>query len=286
MPSFLLAPFLLLPAALLAQAADAPAPVAPSMSLDDLLSSSIDDLMQTAVSGATRGRAVALQDAPAIVHAITRQEIEQSGARTVAEALEGVPGLYVLDDLLYVRVGVRGVFGGAETPNENLKVMIDGQRVDFRSSAISFLKHDLIAIDAVERIEVVTGPASTLYGANAVNGVINVVTRDPAHLAALGLGTEAVKLQATGTGANNKLNACASVLSTRSWQRATYLLAATWNQADRSGLQVPGVQDMIAEARYLDNSQIWPPPDGYPTPGVESIAKLGQSGTRQLQPHG
>src|SRR4030095_16915571 len=88
-----------------------------------------------------------------------------------------VPGLYCIDDYVTADCGVRGISGGERGYSKVLKVMIDGQPVSFRADTTSFLGPELVPIDLVERIEVVRGPVSALYGANAFFGAVNVITR-------------------------------------------------------------------------------------------------------------
>nr|WP_256489569.1 TonB-dependent receptor [Pleionea sp. CnH1-48] len=116
-------------------------------------------------------------EAPAVISVITREDIKNWNYRSVADALQQVPGFYGVDDFVSVNFGVRGSNGGLRAYSRNLKVMINGQSVAFRSDSANFLGPELIAMEAVEQIEVVRGPASALYGENAFLGVVNIITR-------------------------------------------------------------------------------------------------------------
>ncbi len=168
--------------------ADEPAP--DEQELADL---SIEQLMEVKIETATKEPRLA-REAPAIISVITREDIRAWGFASVAEALVLVPGLYCVDDYLTADCGVRGVSGGERGYSKVLKVMIDGQPVAFRADTTTFLGPELIPIELVERIEVVRGPVSALYGANAFFGAVNVITRqshDETHLGArLRLGDE------------------------------------------------------------------------------------------------
>jgi iron complex outermembrane receptor protein len=142
----------------------------------ELADLSIDELMNVSVETATREPRRA-GEAPAIVSVITRDELRAFGFESVAEALVLVPGFYCIDDHLTADCGVRGVSGGERGYSKVLRVMIDGQPVAFRADTTSFLGPELVPIDLVERIEVVRGPVSALYGANAFYGAVNVITR-------------------------------------------------------------------------------------------------------------
>jgi outer membrane receptor protein involved in Fe transport len=110
---------------------------------------------------------------------IDREEIARRGLRSVAEALADVPGLYVLDDHLQPALSVRGVNGGLRASTRLVKVMINGMPVDFRPDLSAFIGPEYIPMAVVERIEVVLGPLSALYGANAFIATVNVITTVP-----------------------------------------------------------------------------------------------------------
>jgi iron complex outermembrane receptor protein len=118
-----------------------------------------------------------VEEAPAVVTVVTRDEIVRGGYRSVAEVLCRVPGLYVVDDHLKYNLGVRGVNGGSRAWGSIVKVLVNGQPVSFRSDTSNYFGVELVPIDAVQQIEVIRGPASALYGANAFLGVINIVMR-------------------------------------------------------------------------------------------------------------
>ncbi len=116
-------------------------------------------------------------ETPAAVAVISHEEIVRRGYGSVAEALRSIPGFYVTYDLLNYHVAVRGALGGARSGSRLLKVMIDGVPVPFVQSEVYFLGPEFIPMSAVERIEVMRGPVSSLYGAGAYAGAINIVTR-------------------------------------------------------------------------------------------------------------
>jgi len=111
-----------------------------------------------------------LEDAPAIVSVITRDEIAELGARTLYEALRLVPELDVTRDAFgFYHVAIRG-----RKVDPEVLVLVDGTRInDFYDGRIMY---DL-PVSLVQRIEVLRGPGSALYGTNAFAGVISVYTR-------------------------------------------------------------------------------------------------------------
>lgn len=132
--------------------------------------------MDAVVVSSTK-RAERTSRTPAVVSVVTSDEILARGYTSIAEALRSVPGFYDVYDLVTHNFGVRGVNGGLRASGSVLKVMIDGQPVDFRPNTGNFFGPELIPIHLVERIEVLRGPASALYGANAYLGVVNVITK-------------------------------------------------------------------------------------------------------------
>jgi iron complex outermembrane receptor protein len=114
---------------------------------------------------------------PASITVITREQIEISGARHIDEVLRGQGGVQINDlygDGSRSAVGMRG-FG--ETAASNTLVLVDGRRLNNPDIAAPDLNS--IALEDVERIEIVQGSAGVLFGDQAVGGIINVITRKP-----------------------------------------------------------------------------------------------------------
>jgi iron complex outermembrane receptor protein len=141
-------------------------------SLADL---SLEELTQVKITSVS-GRPEPLSDAPASIYVITSDDIRRSGATTLPEALRLAPNLQVarLDSGQYA-ITARG-FNNAI--GNKLLVLIDGRTI-YASffSGVLWDQQDVL-LDNIERIEVISGPGGTLWGTNAVNGVINVVTRN------------------------------------------------------------------------------------------------------------
>ena len=117
------------------------------------------------------------ENAPASVTIISGTELRAMAYPTIAEAVRGVRGIYLSDDRSYEVVGVRGFSRPGDYGNRIL-VTIDGQPTNDNYAGSSLVGFDgRVDLDDVERIEVVRGPGSVLYGTGAFFGVINLVTR-------------------------------------------------------------------------------------------------------------
>ncbi len=128
------------------------------------------------VTGAAK-REQSLGNVASAVTVVTGDRLRRMGYRTVAEALRAVAGLYVVDDRMYPRLGVRGLQLLGDF-NTRLLVLIDGATVNEPWSQYAGISWDLpVHIDDVARIEVIRGPVSSVYGTNAFLCIINVVTR-------------------------------------------------------------------------------------------------------------
>ncbi|MHB8875466.1 MAG: TonB-dependent receptor plug domain-containing protein, partial [Myxococcaceae bacterium] len=170
--------------------------------------------------------------APAVVTVVTEEEIRSRGYTSLAQVLRVVPGLYDVYDQVTHNVGVRGINGGARAAGNGLKVMIDGEPVDFRPTTGNFFGEELIPIEAVKRVEIIRGPASALYGANAFLGVVNVITRSGAE-------ADGVKLVGRGTLNGSRPGGGGAVVIGASTERLDLLVAASYLRRDRSGLSLP-----------------------------------------------
>nr|WP_320014016.1 TonB-dependent receptor [uncultured Desulfobacter sp.] len=158
------------------------------------------NLMDVQITSAGRKSQI-LSDVPAAVYVIHREKILDSGATSIAEALRLVPGLQVARiNANRWAISSRGFNGSFAN---KLLVQIDGRSVYTPSYSGVYWDLQHVLLEDVERIEVIRGPGATLWGANAVNGIINIITL-PASDTQGGL----VSL---GTGTHEKLMASARV---------------------------------------------------------------------------
>jgi iron complex outermembrane recepter protein len=140
----------------------------------DLAAVNLEDLMKMEVRSVSK-KEQQLFRTPAAVYVLTNEEIRRSGASTVPDALRLVPGIQVaqIDGNKYA-VTARG-FNGLWA--NKLLVLLDGRVVYTPVSSGVYWDLQDYMLDDIERIEVIRGPGATVWGANAVNGVINIITK-------------------------------------------------------------------------------------------------------------
>lgn len=163
-----------LPASLCRAQDGAPEPTPPT----DLTTLTIEQLLEIevdTVSGASRYEQP-VTEAPASVTIITADEIRKFGYRTLADLLQSVPGFSVTNDRNYRYAGLRG-FGLPGDYGTRMLLLVDGVRQNDTVYQTGYIGNELVVdIDLIERVEIIRGPGHTLYGANAMLGVINVIT--------------------------------------------------------------------------------------------------------------
>jgi len=140
----------------------------------DLTDLSLDDLAKVQVTSASR-KAESLSTAPAAIYVLTSDAIRDSGFTTLPEALRMVPGLYVTqtDDHIW-QISARGF---SDLYNDKMLVLVDGRSVYTPLYGGVYWDALDIPLENIDRVEVIRGPGGTLWGADAMNGVINIVTK-------------------------------------------------------------------------------------------------------------
>jgi outer membrane receptor for ferrienterochelin and colicin len=116
-------------------------------------------------------------EAPSSVSIITSSEIKKYGYRTLADILRSVRGFYITYDRNYSYIGVRG-FGRPGDYNSRVLLLVDGHRTNDNVYDQAMVGTEgIIDVDLIDRVEVIRGPGSSLYGSNAFFAVINVITK-------------------------------------------------------------------------------------------------------------
>jgi iron complex outermembrane recepter protein len=149
----------------------------PRPTVEELKRRTLEELMDLPVSTASRAPERTI-DVPAAVHVITQDDIRRSGAVSLPEILRLAPGLQVarIDSARYA-VGIRGF---ADRLARSMLVLIDGRAVYSPLFAGTYWEVQDTMLEDIDRIEVIRGPGGTLWGANAVNGIINIITKPAA----------------------------------------------------------------------------------------------------------
>ncbi len=208
----------------------------------------LDSLLNLPISASGKYQRTARQAASSVT-ILTHEQLEHFGYRTLEDALAGVSGFYFSNDRNYTYLGARG-FSRPTDYNNRILVLVDGHSLNegiFGGAPLE-LPIDLASL---ERVEIVRGPGSALYGTGAVFGVINLVTRsgasiDGAHAALRG-------------GTYGRRGASA-VLGHRTLSGLDLALSATWDRSDGHDLFYPeydAPETHLGIAHNLDWERHW-----------------------------
>lgn len=144
-------------------------------SIEELENLSLEELMNITITSVSK-KPQDISSAAAAVYVITQEDIKRSGARILPEVFRMVPGLSVAKvDSNKWAITSRGF---NDRLSGKLLVLLDGRTLYTPLFSGVFWENQDILLDDIERIEVIRGPGATLYGANAVNGVINIITKN------------------------------------------------------------------------------------------------------------
>jgi outer membrane receptor protein involved in Fe transport len=144
----------------------------------DIADLSLEDLLNAELTTSTKSKPMSIRDSPNVMTLVTREEIQRSGARELADVLLLVPGFTLNGDLYSsVYAGIRGVWGS----EGKILVLLDGHEM------FDLLYYDTelgnrVPVDQIDRIEIVRGPGSVIYGGAAELAVINIITRSAKDL--------------------------------------------------------------------------------------------------------
>lgn len=173
--------------------------------IEDLSQLTLEELLNVQITTASRTEENS-EDVPASVVVIGRDEIEKYGYRTLTEILQNIPGVYGIEHYYRegVALGMRGFWSGIT--NKHIMILVDGipQRNDYMGTHA--LPDIAVPVEAIERIEVVRGAMSVMYGSGAFFGVINIVTESPEN--------KSVRFASVGAGSENTQKAFFRVAKT------------------------------------------------------------------------
>ncbi len=132
------------------------------------------DSSATVISAARREQSI--QSAPGIITVITESEIRDGGWRDLRELLRYSAGIDINDDGHSPDIGVRGI-NPNQAYGDKMIMLVDGHNMAWRQFNRNLVNPSWVSIDNIKRIEIIRGPGSALWGANALSGVINIITK-------------------------------------------------------------------------------------------------------------
>ncbi|MBS3757777.1 MAG: TonB-dependent receptor [Desulfobacterales bacterium] len=187
---------------------------------EELFDLSIEELAEVEVVTAGR-QPQAISKAPAAMSVVTAEDIKQLGATQLSEALQMVVGIHLgrTNSFFSLAGGIRGFH---KLPANKFVFLIDGIATSYEVYGIPELFQLPITLEEIEKIEVLRGPGSSLYGANAMFGVINVITKDPADTKGTSFSIKAGEDQTFW----------ASLMQGGSVKDLDYRIAAGWKETD------------------------------------------------------
>ncbi len=150
--------------------------------------SELEQALSVKINTAARYEQTAAE-APSSVSILTAEDIKRFGYETLSDALGSISGFYISYDRNYSFIGVRG-FSRPSDFNNRIRILVNGHTICESMDGTTFAGSELaMTMDAVERIEIVRGPGSALYGTGAMLAVINIVTKDSRTLDGLEVST-------------------------------------------------------------------------------------------------
>ncbi len=133
---------------------------------------SLKDLFDLELTTASK-KAEKVNEIPASVVILTRKDIEQAGYFSLGEILMNIPGLYMMNNMVNTTFGVRG---SVSKQNQNIIFLVNGVKQKDDTSNSNYMHEINVPVEAIDRIEVIRGPMSIIYGSAAFFGAINIIT--------------------------------------------------------------------------------------------------------------
>jgi outer membrane cobalamin receptor len=145
--------------------------------LKKLINMSFEDLMKVKITTAGK-RAEEIKEIPASIVIITRDDIEKYGYKNLKEILSSIPGMYLIEDysIANENYGIRGFWSGVT--NNNMIILVNGINQVYDYSSSNYINKISAQVQAIDRIEIIRGPMSVIYGSGANYGVINIITNE------------------------------------------------------------------------------------------------------------
>lgn len=210
--------------------------------LEELSLEQLMDVPVESVSGVSKYEQ-SIRRAPAAVTVFTAADIKNHGWQTLADALRAAPGLHVRSDRFYDYVGTRG-FTRSYDYNARTLILVDGHRLDdpiYQQGAIG--TDFILDMDMIERIEVISGAGSSVYGSNAFYGAVNVIPKTGRDIAGaqagVAFGSEPSGKARVTVGDRTTGGIDYIVSATEWWSRGEddFALPASWRSVDPARLR-------------------------------------------------
>jgi len=190
-----------------------------------LLAMSLEELMQVEVISASK-RPQKLVEAPSPIYIFTAEDIQRTGVRNIMELVKFIPGFYVYPRL--DQTFVLAVRGLRSDQNDTILFLIDGIPLNNLSQDGAVNAHIFPGLDMVKRVEIISGPGSTMWGSDAALAVINIITKDGddinGHVINANVATEDNHRQA-------------NILSGKKFDWGEYMFSATYAESDGFGVE-------------------------------------------------
>lgn len=231
----------------------------PLLTLSAAVASAADDgELETIVVTASRSETT-VQQAPASISVVTAKEISRIDADDLADALTAEAGMNVTSvGQTHRGISIRGM------PVEHTLYLVDGRRISSSNSVIAHSDYELswLPTSAIERVEVVRGPMSSLYGADALGGVVNVITRDPGDEYRGEVSGSLTRLGDSGAGDANKASFYQSGPLIK--DTLAFTLSGQYFQRDNLPMEEDAAVSEIEarESQAAQGALIWTPADG------------------------
>lgn len=200
--------------------------------IDILLAMNLEELMKMEVITASK-RSQKIVDAPSPIHVFTAEDIQRTGVRSIMELVKFIPGFYV-----YPRLDQTFIIAnrGIRTGNDTILYLLDGIPLNNNSQGGSVNAHIFPGLDMVKRVEVISGPGSTMWGSDATLGVINIITKD---------GQDIDGNIISGDVATEDNHRQFNFLSGKKFDRGEYMVSATFAQNDGFGNERHGFKNYV-----------------------------------------
>jgi outer membrane cobalamin receptor len=236
-----------------------------TLKTEQLANLSIEDLMEINVITASKAEE-ALPRSTSVMSVITARDIQRSGFRTIYEVLSRVPGFFPTAQATWKLVGTRGLVSDG---NDHILLLVDGHPQN-SIVAHGFQQQDQVpALEKVERIEIIRGPGSVLWGTSAAHAIINVVTKD-------GIENQKSVSVSTGYGHADGLWSVNMMKDVRMGEATGLLSASVWGAGGYDAPQGP-----VVKFPWGAPSNLWPSLDAQ-DPGFELYLKIKHGDRQQI----